>query len=115
MAINKIQQSRIKTRKIIDVSLLVIRITKSSNVNSYTLTNSRPCIACMSKIQNSIKYGYRISKIYFSNENGDIVFYKLKDIIMEKPFISKFYRKSYFNKSIRKFLACRNEMNNSLE
>lgn len=90
MALDKIVKPR--TRKIIDVSLLVIRISCGSTCNKYKLCNSRPCAACMYKIKNSIQTGYRVTKIYFSDDNGDIVCYKFKDIIIEKQFVSKFYR-----------------------
>jgi hypothetical protein len=90
MALDKIKINRQK--KLINVSLLVIRITVGSTKNCYNLANSRPCIGCMYKIKNITKFGYKISKIYFSNEKGDIICYKLRDIIAEKQFISTYYR-----------------------
>jgi len=90
MAIDKIQKN--KTKKKINVSLLVIRITTASTLDSYVLSNSRPCVACIHKIKNMGYHGYKISKIYFSNEHGNIVCYKLRDIVKEKQHISKFYR-----------------------
>ena len=90
MALDKIVKP--KSRKIIDVSLLVIRISCGSTCSKYKLCNSRPCAACMYKIKNSVQSGYRVSKIYFSNDNGDIVCYKIRDIIAEKQFVSKYYR-----------------------
>lgn len=90
MAIDKIQKN--KGRKLIDISLLVIRITPTSTPDSYKLVNSRPCAACVYRIKNMASHGYKISKLYFSNENGDIVCYKLRDIIKEKQFLSRYYR-----------------------
>lgn len=82
MALDKIVKN--KTKKIIDVSLLVIRISARSTCGSYKLCNSRPCAACMYKMSNSVENGYRVSKVYFSDDNGDIVCYKLRDILLEK-------------------------------
>lgn len=81
---------------------MVIRITPASTINFYVLANSRPCIACLYRIKNTINFGYRITKVYYSNENGEIVCYKLRDIVNEKQMLSKYYRKlaipkKYFN------------------
>ncbi|BCS82940.1 cytidine deaminase [Cotonvirus japonicus] len=90
MALDKIKKP--KSKKILKVSLLVVRITPSSTPDSYTLINSRPCIACMHKIKNSAEHGIKINKIYFSNELGEVICYKLRDILNEKQHISKYYR-----------------------
>ncbi|AGF85529.1 hypothetical protein QJ854_gp253 [Moumouvirus goulette] len=96
MALDKLRKN--KNKKVMNVSLLVIRITPSSTRETYSLTNSRPCIGCMYKIKNSFNYGVRINKIYFSNGNGDIVCYKLRDIIQEKQHLSKYHRMSIIPK-----------------
>lgn len=90
MAIDKIHFK--KARKIINVSIIVIRITLSSTIDCYHLANSRPCIACMHKINNTTPLGFRINNVYFSDNNGNILRYKLRDIIKEKQHVSKFYR-----------------------
>ncbi|XWV26641.1 putative cytidine deaminase [Tupanvirus soda lake] len=97
MAIDKLKKN--KKRKLISVSLLVIRISYGSTVDVYNLSNSRPCVACMSKIKNLTNFGYKVTKVYFSNENGDIVCYKLRDILKEKQYLSKFYRVSTIPRS----------------
>ncbi|XWV25661.1 cytidine deaminase [Tupanvirus deep ocean] len=97
MAIDKLHKN--KKRKLINVSLLVIRITYGSTADIYNLSNSRPCVACMSKIKNLTNFGYRVTKVYFSNENGDIVCYRLRDILKEKQYLSKFYRVSTIPKN----------------
>lgn len=81
-----------KAKKIINVSLIVIRITPSSTPSKYQLRNSKPCVICMHKIANTEYSGYRITTIYFSDDNGNILRYKLRDIIKEKGHVSKFYR-----------------------
>ncbi len=98
MAIEKIKKNRKK--KLTNVSLIVIRISYGSTPDFYNLTNSRPCVACISKINNIRRIGYKISKIYFSNENGDIVCYKLRDIIKEKQHLSKYYRTATIPKNL---------------
>ena len=96
MAIDKLPNNR--NKKLINVSLLVIRISVNSTTDLYKMSNSRPCISCMYKIKTSAQLGYKISKIYFSNEDGDIVCHKLRDIIKEKQFLSKYYRLSMIPK-----------------
>ncbi|AEX61397.1 putative cytidine deaminase [Megavirus courdo7] len=96
MALDKLKKNR--SKRIIDVSLIVIRITPSSTPDSYKLANSRPCIGCIHKIKNSFNYGVRINKIYFSNENGEIICYKLRDILSEKQHLSKYHRMSMIPK-----------------
>ena len=92
-AMDKIQPNR--KGKIINVSLLVIRITPASTVDSYKLANSRPCIACMYRIKNLVYNGYRVTKVYFSNEEGEIISYRLRDIVAEKQHhLTKYYRVS---------------------
>lgn len=100
MALQKIQEH--KPKKIIDVSIIAIRITRSSTVESYHLIDSRPCVSCMYKIKTSVNMGYRVNKVYFSDTNGDIVCYKLRDIVKEKQFVSKFYRISNIPKVLIK-------------
>lgn len=88
--------------KLINISLLVIRITSGSNPNCYHLVNSRPCIACMYKLIHVTQLGYRITKIYFSNEVGEIICYKLRDIMAEKHHASRYYRSSSIPKKFLK-------------
>ena len=91
MAIDKLPKNN--SKKIIKVSLCVIRITKASTAHDYTICNSKPCIKCMSLIKNAaLKKGYKINKIYFSNENNEIVCYKLKDLLKEDMHIPKLYQ-----------------------
>lgn len=52
-------------------SLLVIRLN-----NSNQLINSKPCSMCINMM---IMYG--ISKVYYSNSDGNIEMYKVKDIV----------------------------------
>lgn len=95
MALDKIKICDKKLK----VSLLVIRIKEASNPNSYSLTSSRPCIACMYRIKNNTKLN--ITKLYFSNENGEIIYHKVRDFIKEKQHIPLFYKKI---KICKKFL-----------
>lgn len=103
MAIDKLKKN--KNKKLINVSILIIRISGSSNHDCYKLCSSRPCVSCMYKIINVTNLGYRITKIYYSTENGNIICYKLKDIIQEKQFISKYYRVTPIPKILKKKFA----------
>lgn len=90
MAINKLRKN--KSKKLIKISLLVIRITEGSTIDSYTLSNSKPCIACVHKIKNVTKLGYKIDKIYYSDSNGNILFFKLRELLKQKQHLSNYYK-----------------------
>ena len=81
-----------KNKKIINVSLIVIRISKKSTISSYTLNNSRPCANCVNDIYECSNRGYRITKIYYSNTLGNITCFKLRDLIVQPQRLSKYYR-----------------------
>jgi deoxycytidylate deaminase len=87
-------RNKIDTKKIIDVSLIVIRITLKSNIDTYTLCDSKPCVICLQRIIDCVKYGFRIKKIYYSTQSGEIICYKLRDLIKKKQYISSFYTKT---------------------
>ena len=99
MALEKLKPNYGK--KIIKISLLVIRISQASTPTKYTLGNSRPCASCLYKIKNSISIGYKIDKVYFSNDFGNIICYKLRDIIKEKQFVSRYYRMHTIPKKLK--------------
>lgn len=90
MAIDKLP---IRTsKKIIDVSLIVIRISRgTTNYDNCCLGSSKPCIDCVNRINNAIHKGYRINNIYYSQSDGSIAIKKLKDVINEKQYLSKHY------------------------
>lgn len=100
MAIDKIKNSTKKKQT--SVSLLVIRISENSTEHSYKLCNSKPCAACIHKIMNTNNSAYRISKIYFSNEIGDIVCFKIGEILAEANHITRFHRKNVTNNILSK-------------
>jgi hypothetical protein len=90
MAIDKLPKRT--SRKIIDVSLLVTRISrKTKSSDSCILGNSRPCIECIMKISDAIHKGYRITNIYYSDKLGEIVHKKLNDMLGEKQYTTKYY------------------------
>lgn len=58
------------------VSLVVIRINKRGE-----LKYSRPCINCLKRLQYLRNYGYNLSNVYYSNEDGEMVNEKFSDLI----------------------------------
>ncbi|AKI78957.1 putative cytidine deaminase [Acanthamoeba polyphaga mimivirus] len=102
-ALDKIKLQR--SKKTIKASLLVIRLKPASTPESYSLANSRPCLACLYRIKNSANNGLRINKIYYSNDDGKIICYKLKDILSEKQHLSKFYRISVVPKEYVRYFG----------
>lgn len=64
--IDAILQSDIKEIKGLDI--IIIRVKKLAN-GELVLKNSRPCNNCIDKMKT-----YGIRKVYYSNDNGDIVY-----------------------------------------
>lgn len=113
MAIDKLKPN--KKRKLIKVSILVIRINPVSPLESYTLLNSRPCANCISRISKARKYGYKISDVYFSNSNGEIVHYKLRNLLKEKQYLSRYYRTCNLPNELRKNLSIEANQNSQYD
>ena len=65
-------------KKISDINLLVIRFSKNGKI-----CMSKPCHNCINfMLKYPSKKGYNIKKVYYSDENGDIIktnLYKLKN------------------------------------
>ena len=77
-----------KKKKLENVNLLVIRLSGKNKMQS-----SKPCINCIIMMKTlPIKLGYKIKNVYYSNENGDIIKSSLKNLEMDKPHYSKYYK-----------------------
>ena len=85
-------------KKLKDVNLLVVRYNKSFN-----LTNSFCCDRCIKSFGDLRKKGYRLKKVYWSTENGEIICQKA-NILIDLPKEDR-----YFTKIDRK-LAVRNNL-----
>ena len=91
-----------KSKKLKKVSLLVIRISRSSTSNDYVLSDSKPCVYCLSKIMKATDKGYKINKIYYSvGATQSITCVNVKNII---PSVSKFYRKQGLNNNLKNIM-----------
>lgn len=90
-AVLKLHKNKKKNKKI---NLFVVKISKTNS-----LSNSKPCIKCINDlITITLNKGYRINKIYYSNENNKIICKKFIDLILEKDkFITSFYKHFGFN------------------
>lgn len=87
--INKIPYK--KDGKIKKVSLLVLRVNKLGN-----LTMSKPCKHCIQKMNEIIHKNYKITSVYFTNNEGDIEKCSLNQLNAEPDkHISKFYRENF--------------------
>ena len=105
MAIDKLvksaRRSRRPSRKIIDVSLMVIRMSSRGTPQSFKLGNSKPCLNCIHRIDDLIRYGYRVTKIYYSDCDNTITSTSLQKLSSDKSVrASSFYR----NTNIPKYL-----------
>ena len=69
---------KIKKEKI---DLIVIRINKNGE-----LKQSRPCKHCINKLINMANY--KIGKVYYSDENGNIVSETLTDLINNSNYVT---------------------------
>ena len=66
-AINRLPP--VKTKKIVNVNLMVIRASKTG-----VLGMSKPCEHCIKMMLiKGLEKGYYISKIYYSDINGDLI------------------------------------------
>lgn len=73
-ALYKLPPHRRKKKK--NITLLVLRIT-----NTGKLANSKPCSNCVRRIRNH--YKYRITEVYYSNSDGDIIKTTLNELVNE--------------------------------
>ena len=107
MAIDKliknIRKSRKYSRKIIDVSLMVIRMSAKGTPDCYRLGNSKPCSNCLHRINSLPKYGYRVTKIYYSDDDGTISVSNATDLENDETVRpSSFYRNTNIPTYLRK-------------
>ena len=89
-AINKLPYTP-PNKQPLKVSLLVTRFTPSGK-----LGNSKCCCKCIHDMINvPVTKGYRITKVYYSNREGDIVKTNLNKLNNDKnKHVSKFYKAS---------------------
>ena len=72
-AIRKLKYSKVRCK----VEILVFRTNKMGN----KLMNSKPCENCIKCIMRNIALkNYNVSKIYYTNDDGEIEFMKTKDL-----------------------------------
>ena len=91
-AINKLRNksSFCKKNRFKNVDLLVIKISKTGS----HLGLSKPCNHCIAGISNiPIKYGFKIKKILYSDQNGNIIKTTISELFNSKQHISKYYRR----------------------
>jgi tRNA(Arg) A34 adenosine deaminase TadA len=94
VALDKLCRNKtLRKNRIVDVSLLVIRLTCSSTCESYALTQSRPCILCVMRMADALDYGFRVKKVYYSDSDGQIICTKFKDFIQEQHYVTKARKK----------------------
>lgn len=81
------RHKRINRFKKLDI--LVIRVNRSGS-----LGNSKPCLQCLQTLaENLPEKGYTLSKVYYSNDMGEILETKLQTLLTEDtPHITKYYQ-----------------------
>lgn len=97
MAIDKLiktaRKNRKTSRKIIDVSIMIIRVSSKGTPDNFRLSNSKPCSNCLHKISELVMYGYRVTKIYYSGDNNEIVESNIQQLTTDQSVRpSSFYR-----------------------
>ena len=84
-AILKLRYRREKLKKPIKISALVIRITRTGELGM-----SKPCAHCtISLFRLPRKFGYVITDIYYSDENGDIIKTSMNQLLEGPQHISR--------------------------
>jgi hypothetical protein len=77
-----------RKKRLENINILVIRVSGKNKLQS-----SKPCVNCIIMMKTlPIKLGYKIQNVYYSNENGDIIKSSLKNLEMDKPHYSKYYK-----------------------
>ncbi len=75
-------------KKFKSINLLVIRISGKNKLQS-----SKPCNNCIQMMKRlSIKKGYRIQNVYYSDNNENIVKTTLYDLDNDEKHYSRYYR-----------------------
>jgi cytidine deaminase len=78
-----------RKRRLKNVNLLVIRVSGRNKLQS-----SKPCNNCIETMKRlSIKKGYKIQNVYYSDNNENIVKTTLYDLENDEKHYSKYYRK----------------------
>jgi len=89
-ALKKLPKIKEKTKKLIDLNILVIRLSTTNK-----LQNSKPCFNCIKMMKSfPIKKGYIIKNIYYSNDEGEIIKTNLDKLESEEFHYSRFYKRS---------------------
>ena len=85
---NAMRKLRLKkrSRKLIKIDILVIRV---NNYDQFCI--SKPCIHCCKKMALLPTRGYKINKIYYTNNEGEIVSERMSSL-MKTASASSFHR-----------------------
>lgn len=71
------------------VDIVIVKTSKTG-----CLGNSKPCLHCLAMMQMlAPKKGYRIDRVFYSNEFGHMVCYRLEHLLKDPNIhVSKYYR-----------------------
>jgi len=84
-AILKLRYRREKLKNPIKISALVIRVTSTGELGM-----SRPCAHCtISLFRLPRKFGYVVTDIYYSDQNGDIIKTSMNELLEGPQHISR--------------------------
>lgn len=74
-------------KKLHSVNIFVLKTTLAGTVGS-----SSPCAHCLTVMRTlAIKKGYKIVNVYFTNSDRQIEKKKLTDLLLEDPYVSRYY------------------------
>lgn len=90
-AMNHLPLPKKRTKIITEISILIIKATSNGE-----LRNSAPCVHCLKSMYiMPKKLGYKINRVYYSNNDGDIECNKLIDLLKsDKLHVSCCHRKN---------------------
>jgi tRNA(Arg) A34 adenosine deaminase TadA len=82
----------LRKKKLEVVNLCVIRVTSGGKLN-----NSKPCIHCVLSLNMIAPLkGYRIDKVFYSNECGTITQMRFKEFDTQEGHLTRFFRERNF-------------------
>ena len=80
--------------RVINVNMLIVCVTETGKFH-----DSHPCVHCKKMMmERPSKMGYRINRIYYTTNAGDIEEYTMNNLLLsEKVHISKYYKRTNYN------------------
>lgn len=88
------------SKKLLLVNIFVLKTTLAGTIGS-----SSPCAHCLAIMCSlTLKKGYKISNVYYTNSDRQIEKKKLNELLNEEPYLSRFYLIRGYKPNLNKLL-----------